>query len=204
MEGETKKERVDRGTKSYRFLKRCAPDAFLLLALHGIVQQNPRAEDAQFSLREYSSTTEERAVWILERVRKEESQDDAADDGEYAHDDKQPEPTSFTPNSTHVQNPIRQQFRRGLAKLVAEVEEHNSFRGLRARVPRRQRPQTARNKPRFSHAQEKTGGDEGAVAVLKGLEGADGAEEEELQGEPFSGADAVENHVGGDFEEHDA
>jgi hypothetical protein len=36
------------------------------------------------------------------------------------------------------------------------------------------------------------------------LEGADGAEEEQLKREPLAGADTVEGHVRRDLEEHDA
>jgi hypothetical protein len=43
-----------------------------------------------------------------------------------------------------------------------------------------------------------------AVSSRVYLEGADDAEEEELQGEPLARADAVEDHVGGDLGQDDA
>ena len=38
---------------------------------------------------------------------------------------------------------------------------------------------------------------------MESLEGADDTEEEELESEPLSWADSVEDHVGRDFEKHD-
>lgn len=103
-----------------------------------------------------------------------------------------------------MKNTIGQQLGRSLAELVTKVEEHNALGRLSARVPGRERPETAGNETGLGDTKQQTGGNEGAIAVLESLEGRDGAEEEELQGEPLAGADAVENHVGWDFEEHDA
>lgn len=88
--------------------------------------------------------------------------------------------------------------------MVAKVEEHDAFRSLLAGIPGRQGPETTGDEARLGNSQKESGRDERTVAVLEGLEGADGAEEEELEGQPLAGADAVENHVGGNLEEHDA
>lgn len=80
---------------------------------------------------------------------------------------------------------------------------HHSLRGLLPGIPCRQRPQPARDEARLRHAKEEATGDEGAIAILEGLERADGAEEEQLERQPFPGPDAVEDHVGGDLEEDD-
>ncbi len=103
-----------------------------------------------------------------------------------------------------MQNAVCQQLRRRLTGLVPEVKDHDSLRGFLPGVPRREGPQPARNEARLGHSQEESGGDERAIAFLKGLEDADRSEQKELERQPFSWADPVEDHVRGNLEQHDA
>lgn len=88
--------------------------------------------------------------------------------------------------------------------MVAKVEEHDALGSLLSGIPSGQGPETTRDEARLGNSQKESGRDERTVAVLEGLEGADSAEEEELEGQPLARADAVENHVGGNLKEHDA
>ena len=158
--------------------------------------QLPLSEDVDFG--------QEGAVRVLEGVGQTETKHETTEHCEGTHENEQPEPTSLVADAAHVKNTIGQQLGGGLAELVSKVEEHDTLRRLAACVPGRQRPETTGDEARLGHAEEETGGDEGAVVVLEGLEGGNGAEEEELQSEPLSGADAVQDHVGGNLEEDDA
>jgi len=185
-------------------LERTPVDLFLLLALHRVVHQHARAQNVQLALAEPRNTRQEGRARVLEAVGKAESEDKAAEDGEDAHDGEEPEPSGPAADAAHVQDAECEQLGRGLAELVAEVEEHDALGGLAAGVPCREGPQTARNEARLGDAQQEAREDEGTIRALEGLEGRDEAEEEELEREPLAGADAVQDHVGGDLEEHDA
>ena len=141
---------------------------------------------------------------VPERIRQEETQDDTAEQGERSHEGEQPEPTSLAANTTHMQDTVCDQLRRGLAELVTEVEEHDTLGSLLPCVPCRQRPQATGDKTGLGHAEQETRSDERAVVVLECLEGTDGTEEEKLKSEPLAGTDAVQDHVGGDLEEDNA
>lgn len=102
-----------------------------------------------------------------------------------------------------MEDTVRKQLRAGLPKLVAKVEEHDPLGGLTAGVPRRQGPQSAGDVSRLGDAEEETRRDERPVVGLEGLEGGYQSEEEQLEREPSTGPDAVEDHVGRDLEEDD-
>ena len=72
------------------------------------------------------------------------------------------------------------------------------------RTPGRECVQTARNKSTLGHTKEEPGRDERAIPVLERLEEGDEAEEEQLQREPLARPHAVQDHVAGNFEQHDA
>lgn len=188
-----------RGT--YSLLESGAANGLLLLALHGIIEQDTSLKNMELAVGEHLDVGQEGASGVLERVGKAETQDEARGDGESTHEGEKPEPTSLTTNATHVKDTVGEELGRGLSKLVAEVEEHDTLGGLLSGVPSRESPETTGNEPRLGHAQEESSSDEGTIAVLEGLEGTDGAEEEQLEGEPLARADAVEDHVGGNFEE---
>jgi len=141
---------------------------------------------------------------VSERIRQEESEDEAANDSEAAHESEQPEPAGLATDTTHVEDTEGKQLCRRLAELIAKVKDHDTLGGLVSRVPGGERPEATRDKPRLSYAQDKAGGNESAVPVLEGLECADDAEEEELQGKPLARSNTVENHVGGDFSQNNA
>jgi len=86
-------------------------DLLLLLALHGVVEQHPGLQDVKLAFGEEAEAREERRARVLERIRQEEAEDEATDDGEAAHDRKQPEPTSLSANTAHVQDAESQQLR---------------------------------------------------------------------------------------------
>ena len=88
--------------------------------------------------------------------------------------------------------------------MVSKVEDNNAFGRFLPGVPRRESPQSTGDKPGFGDAKEKASEHEDTVALLKGLEGADSAKEEELKSEPLSRADPVEDHVGRNFGEDNA
>lgn len=179
-------------------------DLLLLLPLHRVVHQDPRLQDVQLALAKNVNTGQERTARLFERVRQEEAQHEAAEDGKQAHQHKQPEPARLATNAAHVQDAKSEEARRGLAALHAGEKEHDTRGRLGARVPGRQSPQGAGNEAGFAEAEQETCRDEGAVAVLPGLQRAHGAKQKKLQREPAAGPDAVQSHVGRDFEEHDA
>lgn len=111
--------------------------------------------------------------------------------------------TRFAAHTSHVQNTICKQLGAGLPKLVTKVEEHDPLGGLASGVPRRQGPQPAGNVPRLGDAQQEACRDERAVVGLEGLERGDQSEEKQLEREPPTRADAVQNHIGRDLEEDD-
>lgn len=82
----------------------------LLLPLHRIVQQDPRLEDMQFPLREEADFRQERAPRVLERVREQESEDKTTRHRKGAHERKQPEPTGFTTDASHVEDSVGEEF----------------------------------------------------------------------------------------------
>ncbi len=190
--------------RTYSLLECVRTDTPLLLALHRVVDQDACPKDVQLSVGEKPDAGQEGGARILERVWQAEAVDEAAEDGERPHEHEQPEPPGLAADAAHVQDAVREQLRRRLAELVAKVEDHHALGRLRARIPRRQRPQAAGDEAGLGHAQQEARGDEHAVALLEGLEGADGAEEEQLQRQPLARADAVQDHVGRDFEQHDA
>lgn len=192
------------GEETYGLDESRPPDLLLLLALGRVIKQHPGLEDMQLPLGEPVILRQEGAVGPAERVRQTEAVHQTAENRKGAHQREQPEPPRLATHTTHMQDTIRQQLGAGLAELVAEVEDHDALGRLLARVPRRQRPQATRDETRLRDAQEEASDEEGGVALLEGLEGGDGAEEEELEREPPGGTDAVQDHVGGDFGEHDA
>lgn len=143
---------------------------------------------------------QESAARILERIRKAKPKNCPRTNSETSHDSKQPEPTRLATHTTHMKNPIRKQLRRSLTELIPEIEEHHPLSSLAARVPRGKCPEPTGDKTGFGHAEEESSRDEWRVAVLESLKETDGSEEEELESEPFPGPDAVEDHVGWDFE----
>ncbi len=157
----------------------------------------------QLPVGEQAHAREKGAARVFERIREEESKDEAAEDGESAHKGEQPKPSRLSSDATHVQDSICQELGRCLTKLVAKVEDHDTFCRFLSGVPRREGPQSTRNKTGLGHTQEEARGDENAITFLERLEGADRAEEEELKREPFARADPVEDHVGRDLEQHD-
>lgn len=189
---------------TYGLFERIQADALLLLALHWIIDEDAGLEYMKLPLGEEGDVRKERAARVLERIREAEAQDEAAQNGKSAHQNKQPKPARVPSHAAHVQDAVGQQLGARLSELVSKVEEHDPLGRLLARVPRGQGPEPSRDEARLGHAEQEARGDEGAVAVLEGLKGADGAEEEELQRQPLSRADAVEDHVGGDLEEDDA
>lgn len=82
-----------------------------------------------------------------------------------------------------------------MTKLVAKVEDHDTFGCLFAGIPSRYGPQASRDKSRFCKSEQEASGDERAVIILEGLKGTDDAEEEELQCQPLSRANSVQDHV---------
>lgn len=179
-------------------------DGLFLLALGRLIEKDTGLKNVKLPLGKEAHAWQEGRAGVAERIGEAETKNEAAENGEATHEHKQPKPSSLSANTSHVKNTIGQQLGRSLAELVTKVEEHDALGRLSARVPGRERPETAGNETRLGDTKQQTGGNEGAIAVLESLEGRDGAEEEELQGEPLAGADAVENHVGWDFEEHDA
>lgn len=204
---------------TYSFLECRTADPLLLSALHGIVEQHTAVEDMNLSVSEDFPLWQERAVWVLERVGQEETKDHAAENGEETHEREEPEPARLPANATHMKDAIRQQLRRSLTKLITEVENHDTLCGLLSREPlplvricgscRGQGtycgkgPQTTWDEAGLSHTQEKATSNEGAIVVLERLEGADSAEEEQLQRQPLAGANTIEDHVRWDLEEDD-
>lgn len=87
--------------------------------------------------------------------------------------------------------------------MVPEVEDHNPLGGLGARVPCGKCPEAAGDEARLGDTQQEAGTNERGVVCLECLKCADGAKEEELESKPKAGTDAVERHVGGDFEKND-
>lgn len=87
--------------------------------------------------------------------------------------------------------------------MISKVEEHDTLGGLRSSVPGGKCPQTTWNEARFGNTKEETTGNERAIVVLPRLEDTDDTKEEKLKGEPLSGANSVQEHVGWDFKKHD-
>ena len=141
---------------------------------------------------------------VFEGIRQEESKNEAAQNSEGSHDRKEPEPPRLSTHTPHMQNSISKKLRTGLTELVSKVEEHDTLGRLFTSIPSGQSPEAARDETRLCHTQKKATSYERAVAVLKGLESADGAEEEQLEGQPFSRADTIQYHIGGNLEEDDA
>jgi hypothetical protein len=77
-------------------------DVLLLLALHGVILQHARLQDVQLSLGEEGVAREEAWAGVAERVGQAKAEDEAAEDGEAAHDDEEPEPTCSVGDATHV------------------------------------------------------------------------------------------------------
>lgn len=115
---------------------------------------------------------------------------------------EEPEPSGLATNTTHVKDTVRKELGRSLTELVAEVEDHDTLSRLASGVPGGQGPETTRNEARLGDTEQESSGDEGAIVVLESLEGGDGTEEEELESEPLAGTDPVEDHVGGNLEQH--
>lgn len=194
-----------RGTGlTYGFLKSPQSNLLLLLSLHRVIKQDAGLEDVQLPLVEPADARQEGTAGVLEGIGQTETEDKAAEDGETAHEDKQPEPASLVGDAAHMENAVGEQLGRGLAELVTEVKEHDTLGSLIARVPGRKRPQAARNETRLGNSEQESGRDEGAIAVLESLKGRNEAEQEELQSKPLSRPDAVQDHVGWDLKEHDA
>lgn len=192
------------GGGTHSLLESSQANLLLLLALHRVIKENTGLQNVQFSLSEEAVVGQEGAARVLEGVGEAETEDEAAHDGEAAHEHKQPEPTSLVADTAHVEDTIGQELGGSLTELVTKVEEHDTFGGFLAGIPSREGPETTGDETRLSNTEEESSRDEGSVVVLESLEGTDGAEEEELQGQPLAGADTVEDHVGGDLEEHDA
>ena len=89
----------------------------------------------QLSVGEDLDLWQERAVWPLERIRKEEAKNESTQTGESTHEHKQPEPTGASGNASHMKDTEGKEFCRGLAKLVAKVEDHHTLSSLLLGVP---------------------------------------------------------------------
>lgn len=89
----------------------------------------------EFSVGEDLDLWQERAVWSLERVWKEEAEDESTETGESTHEDKQPEPTGASGDASHVEDTKGKEFCRRLAKLVAKVEDHHTLGSFLLGVP---------------------------------------------------------------------
>lgn len=89
----------------------------------------------EFPVGEDLDLWQERAVWSLERVRKEEAQNESTETGESTHEDKQPEPTGAPGNASHVEDTEGKEFCRCLAELVAKVEDHDTLGSFLLGVP---------------------------------------------------------------------
>lgn len=89
----------------------------------------------QLSVGEDLDLWQECAVWSLERVRKEEAKNESTETGESTHKHKQPEPTSTPGNTSHVEDTEGKEFCRGLAELVAKVEDHHALSSFLLGVP---------------------------------------------------------------------
>lgn len=187
--------------QTYSFLEGGRSNPLLLLSLHGVIKQDSGLENVKFALREEAHVGEECASGFLERVRQEEAENEAAQNGKSSHNGEQPKPTRLTTDTSHVQDTIGKEFGGSLSKLVTKVEEHDSLGSLAPCVPGRKSPETTWDETRLRHSQEETSSDEGGVVGLEGLECADGAEEEELESEPLAGANSVEDHVGRNLEQ---
>ena len=141
---------------------------------------------------------------LLEGVGQEEAQDKATKNGERTHEREEPEPARLASDAAHVKNSVGQEFGRGLAELVAEVEDHDTLGCLCAGIPGREGPQTTGDEAGLCDTEQQAGGNERAVVRLEGLEAADDTEEKELEREPFARTDTVQDHVAGNLEEHNA
>lgn len=95
---------------TYSLLESRQADALLLLALHGIIEENTSLENVQLPLREEGDAWKESTAGVLEGVGKEKSEDKATGNGEDAHDGEQPEPAGSPVNTTHVENSVCQQL----------------------------------------------------------------------------------------------
>lgn len=155
------------------------------------------------SIREELVPREKGGTRVLERIGQTESKDETAGDGKGSHKSKQPEPSRLASDTSHMEDTIGEKFGRSLSQLVAKVENHDTFRGLLASVPGRQRPETTRNVAGFSYSEKESCGNKRPVALHERLEGTDDTKQEQLQSEPFSRADPVERHVCRYFEEDD-
>lgn len=179
-------------------------DLLLLLSLHGVVKEDTGLKNVELTLGEHSAAGEEGRARVAERIGEAEAVNEAAQDGEAAHESEEVKPAGLAAGALHVQDAVGEQLGAGLADLVAKVKDHDALGRLGAGVPGRHGPETAGNETRFGDAEEETGDDEGGIIVLPCLEGRDDAEEEQLEGQPFTRPDTVQAHVGGDFGEHDA
>ena len=103
-----------------------------------------------------------------------------------------------------MQNTIRNEFRGRLTELITKVKDDDSLSCFGTGIPGREGPETAGNKARFSDTKEEARDQKRPITLLEGLEGTDGAKQENLQSKPFTGAHAIEDHVRRDLSEHDA
>lgn len=81
----------------------------------------------QLSVAEDPHIRQERASWLLKRIWETEAENKATEAGESTHQDKQPEPATSASDTSHVEDTEGEKLRRSLTKLVAEVEDHDSF-----------------------------------------------------------------------------
>ena len=94
-----------------------------------------------------------------------------------------------------MQDPVSYQFGRGLAKLIAKEEHHDSLSRLLPGIPCRHRPETTWDVPRFCRSEQESSDQVACVVLLERLKCADETEEKQLEREPFAGTDFVEDHV---------
>lgn len=168
----------------------------LLLALHGVVEHHAGAKNVNLAFREPHLARQKRRRGVVERVGQEQAKHHARGNGKRTHEGEQPEPSWLPADTAHVQDAVREELGARLSDLVAKVKEHDALGRLGARVPRREGPETAGDESRLCETQEEACGDKGRVATLERLERGHDAKEEQLQGEPLSRSDAIEDHVG--------
>lgn len=89
----------------------------------------------QLSVGEDIDLWQKRAVWSLERVRKEEAKNESTETSKSTHEDEQPEPTGASGDASHVEDTEGKEFCRRLAELVAKVEDHHTLGSFLLCVP---------------------------------------------------------------------
>ena len=187
---------------TYSLLESSKADGLLLLSLGRVILKDSIAEDVDLAIIEDLDAGEEGTVRVPEGIWEEETKDQTGCTGEDTHENEEPEPSWLSSDTSHVENTIGEKFGRSLTELVAKVEEHDTLGSLGSCVPSGQSPETTGDESGFGDTEEETTDDEGGVVVLPRLEDTDDTEEEQLESEPLSGTNTIQDHVGGDLEQH--